>query len=70
MNECPLTAESVAAAVLAIHRNEHGNCAECTSELLVSWPCTTARAVLDAADKDALLLALGLAAGDQSNRGD
>ena len=38
-------AETAIARVRALHREEYGSCAACTSVFSVSWPCATIRAL-------------------------
>lgn len=45
-------ANPVAAAVLRLHHDEYGSCAECGGESSVLWPCPTVLAIEQAAAEE------------------
>ena len=45
-----------AAAVLRLHYDEYGSCAECTGEAAVSWPCPTVEAIARVAARPKLIV--------------
>lgn len=65
------TENPVAAAVLRLHYDEYGSCAECTGEVAASWPCPTVQAIEQVAsrpkpiDFEALAVSVELEADEQ-----